>query len=190
MLDQDPNNEEWKDVVGYEDHYEVSNIGRIRSKLRQIKTRNRIITKKSIIRTPHITKKGYHRIQLVKNGKKENKFIHTLVAECFIGTRSNNYQVNHKDGIKINNIVSNLEWITPSQNLQHAYDNKLKLSKAKYIVKCNELNITTIGCSKMEKELRKLGYEKASSSAIHRCITSKTNASHLDLTFEKDLISI
>lgn len=165
--------EKWLDLIGYEEEYSISNYGRLKSK-----------QKEEFIRKPNITPKGYARIAISKNGIQKNKFIHNLVALTFIGKPANErMQVNHKNGIKLDNNVDNLEWVTPSQNLQHAYDNNLKEPCYKYVVHCNELNITTFGTEKMEEELKKLGYSKASSSAIHRCINSEGYATHLDLTF-------
>ena len=72
-----------------------------------------------------ISKAGYRMVVLTINGKKTYKNVHRLVAELFIENISGLTQVNHKDGDKINNNVSNLEWITPKGNLLHARDNSL-----------------------------------------------------------------
>lgn len=178
-------NEEWKDIIGYEGFYQISTHGRIKSLDRIIyRTKQGDINKKSQIISAHITPKGYCRVQLTKNKKYQNCFIHTLVANHFLDKQEDikNKQVNHIDGNKLNNHFMNLEYLTPSQNLQHAYENNLKKPKVKYVIYCKELDITTFGLSKMEKKLRELGYDKACASSIYRCISNE-NSTHLDLTF-------
>lgn len=68
----------------------------------------------------------YDRVKLIINGKSITKSIHRLVAEAFIPNPNNYPQVNHIDGIKMNNNVSNLEWCTASENELHAYRTGLK----------------------------------------------------------------
>lgn len=167
--------EEWKDVVGYEQTYQISNYGRIKNK------------KTDDFLNPPITPNGYVRASLYKDSKSKNHMVHRLVAEAFIPNIKNKPLVNHKDGKKCNNIVSNLEWVTNSENQIHAYENDLKKAKVKYFVKCVTLDISTEGCLKMETELKKLGYEKANAASIWACINNEQNT-HLDLEFEGYLI--
>ena len=70
-------------------------------------------------------KNGYNTVGLQINKKKKMFFVHRLVAEYFVAPRRGNLQVNHIDGNKQNNDFRNLEWVTPSQNTKHAYDNGL-----------------------------------------------------------------
>jgi hypothetical protein len=182
-------NEEWRDIVGYEDIYQISNLGRVRSLDRtskRQKTGDLKIKGRTLV--PHITPKGYVRIQLSKDGVSKNVFIHTLVIEAFLYARPKDLQINHKNGDKQDNTISNLEYVSASDNLIHAYDNGLKRAPIKYVVTCKELDITTFGTTKMASELVKLGYEKASASAIHRCITSEGDAKHLNLSFTSENI--
>lgn len=183
------NKEEWLPVVGFEDIYEISNLGEIRSV-------NRLIPRPGItgdinrsgqLMTPHVTPKGYLRLQLSKNGTHANRMVHILVAEAFVPNPDGKPQVNHKDGHKQNNRYWNLEWCTPSENLQHAYDNGLKKPVAKYIVECKELGIVTRGCNRMEEELKRRGYDTAQAAGIWLCIHGD-NATHLGLTFEGEKI--
>lgn len=71
---------------------------------------------------------GYLQIGLCKNGEVIKKLIHRLVAETFIPNPKNLPEVNHKDGDKKNNILSNLEWVSKLENEEHAYDTGLKKS--------------------------------------------------------------
>lgn len=79
---------------------------------------NRIIYERELI--PFITIDGYARIKLCKNGIEKSMFIHRLVAIQFIANPNNLPQVNHKDGNKLNNTISNLEWCTKEANSLHA----------------------------------------------------------------------
>ena len=175
--------EEWKAVVGYEGLYEVSSHGNVRSLTRVVRrpgpTGDLTINGRDM--ELFVTPKGYHRLQLNKDGKKRNHLVHRLVAEAFIPNPEGKPDVNHKDSCKDNNRVSNLEWVTCSENLTHAYEEGLKQANVKYVVECEELGIVTFGCTKMEAELRKRGYDKASSAAIWNVINR--GGKHLDLEF-------
>lgn len=115
--------EEWRDVSGYEGLYKVSNFGRIKSLYRQeSNTHNGILKfRKEKIRLTLNSHNGYKRISLFKNLKSKNYPLHRLVAIAFIDNPENKSFINHKDGIKTNNFVNNLEWCTISENQIHAY---------------------------------------------------------------------
>ena len=108
--------EVWRDVVGYEGLYKVSNKGNVRSVARKDsigrKCGGRMLK-------PLSHKVGYLQVQLHKNGKMKNKYIHRLVAEAFIPNLNNLPEVNHIDEIKDNNELSNLEWCTRQYNNNH-----------------------------------------------------------------------
>lgn len=117
--------EEWRDIKGYEGLYQVSSLGRVRSLDRISFHLNRwgTLTKTRIrgrIRRTNISNSGYSYLPLSKNGNDYCAKIHRLVAEAFIPNPYNYPEVNHKDGNKQNNIVSNLEWCTHSMNHIHA----------------------------------------------------------------------
>jgi hypothetical protein len=115
--------EEWKVVVGYEESHEVSNLGRVRSKTRKV-TRLKPYKQGTAEYTYNgklvkfwVTNKGYHRVGL--NGDKH--MVHRLVANAFLAKEEGKTQVNHKNGIKSDNRVENLEWCNASENQSHAW---------------------------------------------------------------------
>jgi len=105
--------EVWLPIDGYGGHYEVSNLGRLRSYGRY---GNLAVLKL------FVGDRGYYRKPLYnKITKKSDNFsIHRLVANAFISNPDNKPFINHKDGNKLNNSVDNLEWVTQGENLQHA----------------------------------------------------------------------
>ncbi len=173
----------WKDIVNYEGYYQISSQGRVKKLARTIereKMGNFICQEK--IYDASITPKGYYRIQLSKDGEKKNHMVHRLVAEAFVPNTDSKPFVNHKNSCRYDNNFENLEWVTPQENLQHAYDEGLKIGNAKYIVICEELDIVTVGVNKMAFELRKRGYEKAEVGLIYNCINRENNT-WSDLSF-------
>ena len=104
---------EFKDIIGYESLYEISKNGIIRNK------------KKGKVLKPSIDSSGYYQVHFSKNGKSKKIRVHRLVAENFILNPFNKSQVNHIDGNKLNNDFSNLEWVTASENIRHAWANGL-----------------------------------------------------------------
>lgn len=104
----------WKDILGYEGLYQVSNFGRVKS-LKFGKERILKLTK---------DKDGYLIVNLYKNNKSKTFKVHRLVAEAFIPNPDNLPQVNHKDEDKSNNILSNLEWCDVKYNQNYGTRNK------------------------------------------------------------------
>jgi phosphoserine aminotransferase len=104
---------EFKDIIGYESLYEISEKAVIRNK------------KKGKVLKPSIDTSGYYQIHFSKNGKSKKIRVHRLVAEHFIANPLGKNQVNHIDGNKLNNTSSNLEWVTASENIRHAWKNGL-----------------------------------------------------------------
>lgn len=119
----------WKDVIGYEGLYLVSNFGKVKSLdmvlpyKRHGKNQTRI--RKGKILTPVKTNRGYLRVEMCSNAKAKLNLVHRLVAMAFIPNPNNLTEVNHKDCNKLNNYVGNLEWVSSSENKIHAFTNKL-----------------------------------------------------------------
>jgi hypothetical protein len=109
----------WKDVVGYEGKYLISNLGNVKSLLRNEK----------ILKNMPLGKTGYLCIDLCYNGKITKHIIHRLVAKVFIDNPENKEQVNHINGVKTDNRVINLEWSTRSENQLHSVRIGLRTTK-------------------------------------------------------------
>lgn len=118
--------EVFKPIKGYEGLYEISNLGRVKSLPKIIGKR----TKHETILKSRISTQGYEMVTLCKESKSFNASVHRLVAEAFIPNPNNKATVNHVDGNKLNNDISNLEWSTQSENNFHAYKTGLKDPKA------------------------------------------------------------
>jgi len=102
----------WKDIPGYEGHYKISNLGQVKSLLdKNGKCRDLIIKQD--------TAAGYRQVSLYLNGTLKRYKVHRLVLETFIG--KSKLQVNHINGVKSDNRLSNLEYVTQSENMKHAY---------------------------------------------------------------------
>ena len=112
--------EVWKDVVGYENLYQVSNLGNVKRV-----GSFRGVNKKYIntYLTPKDNGKGYLRIKLSKDGKGKMFMLHRLISIAFIDNPNNYNVVNHKDSNKLNNNIDNLEWCTQSYNVIHSVNN-------------------------------------------------------------------
>lgn len=107
----------WKPVVGYEGYYEVSNIGNVRSVDRYVEsTTTRPRFRKSQPTKKHLDKYGYFVVYLQKHSTCKTIKVHRLVAEAFIPNPNNYPCVNHKNEVKTDNFVQNLEWCTVKYN--------------------------------------------------------------------------
>lgn len=151
----------WKDVVGWEEFYQVSNLGRIKAKERVMyydRNLGRGIEKKTVyerIRKPKFNKHtGYLMVGLNGKGKSTNVTIHSMVAKAFIENykregRGKGLCTNHKDGNKLNNSIENLEVVTQGENLRHAFKNDLMKTNHKIMYQ----NIVYFSKAEMRKAL-------------------------------------
>lgn len=118
--------EKWKDVFGYEGVYRVSSYGIVfgySKKWESGRWVTRVLPDREL--RYFSDSNGYVVVQLRNRGKQKLCKVHRLVAVLFIPNPENKPQVNHKDGNKKNNRISNLEWATGAENMNHARDNKL-----------------------------------------------------------------
>ena len=124
-------NEVWRDVVGYEGHYKVSSLGRVYSVPREhiSKSGHRHVCEGGIM-MPAVIRKGYLRVGLSLRDKQKGHLVHRLVAEAFIPNPNNYPQINHKNSVKDDNRVENLEWCTNSYN--YHYGDRIKTFTKSY----------------------------------------------------------
>jgi hypothetical protein len=148
--------EKWLPIAGYEGIYEVSDVGRVRSLDRFIIRKNRWgkyckFLKKGIVLVPRHRSGGYHAVSI---GGKDLP-IHRIVLSTF--TKVSDKQVNHKNGIKVDNRLCNLEWVTAKENVKHAIESGL--SRSNKGQNWNQLSDSDV------RSIRKL-YGKVNSSVI------------------------
>lgn len=104
--------EAWRPVVGYEGEYQVSNLGRVMSLKNNVP---------KLLRS-RVNRRGYVQICLCKDNQKRYFSVHKLVLTAFVSERPPGMVINHKDGNKANNALSNLEWVTQAENIDHSHN--------------------------------------------------------------------
>lgn len=111
----------WKDIKGFEGHYQISNYGNVKSLERFVDSSRGLLKKNEQINKHWVdSHTGYKRIKIYKDKKEYRFYIHRLIAQAFIPNPENKREVNHIDGDKLNNSIENLEWNTPKENIQNA----------------------------------------------------------------------
>jgi hypothetical protein len=132
--------EVWKKVPSHQ-NYSVSNKGRVKRDKCVIEDKNGILLNypEKIIKQELV--RGYLRVSLSKKSVVKRFLVHRLVATCFITRNTNKNYVNHKDGLKVNNHESNLEWCTSSENEKHSYKT---LGKINHIRKLSDSQVLDI----------------------------------------------
>lgn len=127
--------ERWRPVVGFEGLYEVSEQGRVR---REGRTDHNMKAHPS---------RGYLAVQLWRFGKPSMCLVHCLVAEAFLGLRPDGHEVNHKNGHKHDNKLVNLEYVTRSGNLEHAYRTGLRQPRTDQLVAARRKPRVLVSCA-------------------------------------------
>lgn len=177
------NEERWMPIKTWEDFYEISSEGNIKT-LQHFAygghgKRQKILVKEKI-RTHCSFVGGYAIIKLVKRSRMSSDLVHRMVAKHFIPNPENKPQVNHKDGNKLNNRVDNLEWNTAQENTKHAFKCGIKNNS---IIKrsplCNEIVLEifnsklSLGELSKQYDLPKLTVQSIKSGKRHWKITGK-----------------
>lgn len=116
--------EVWKDVLGYEGYYQVSNLGNVRSL-------NYNSTGRVQLLSPNVVRNGYMQVLLCVNSIRNKQYVHRLVATAFIPNPNNLPQVNHLNECKTDNRADNLQWVTPKDNCMYGTRNKRVLQTHK-----------------------------------------------------------
>jgi superfamily II helicase len=130
----------WKDVIGFEGRYYISNLGNVRSRFKVLK--------------PHLNRDGYMYINMINHGKNnggKTAKVHRLVALHFVENLQNKPHIDHIDGNKFNNVYTNLRWCTHQENITYAWESGIynnvgskhamsKLTESQVIEIRNKLN--------------------------------------------------
>lgn len=147
----------FKDVVNYEGIYQISNFGNIKTLKRNIYNKLgklHYIQPEKLLK-PTVFKNGYKYISMHKNKKVKVKTIHSLVAEAFIYNIHNKRTINHIDGNKLNNHISNLEWATDKENLEHNFN--IGITKRYSVIAYNDNSYLEF---KKVSDAKKLGFSQ------------------------------
>lgn len=135
--------EVWKDIPGYEGLYQVSNMGEVKSLARVIERRgNTPMRLQERILRRRINRKGYAIVALCKESEMWNRTVHRIVAQTFIPNPNNLPEINHINGVKTDNRMVNLEWVTTKANVKHSIEvlgNKRDIPK--YAVRCVDTGV-------------------------------------------------
>jgi hypothetical protein len=177
----------WKDIKGYEGLYQVSSIGRVKSlpkqhrygsKVDRILKQGKTIKQRNGVDYPTVT--------LCTDGITKGYKIHRLVAQAFIPNPNNKPEVNHHNGIKNDNRVENLEWVTPKENSQHAWDIGLRTITQSWLNKMKEVNTGRKHSDESKLKMRevKLGKEVSAQTRLKLSIIGK-GRKHSEQSIEK-----
>lgn len=164
------NEENWKDIPGYEGLYQASSIGRIRSmdRYKDNHTKKQFI-KGKILKIGDDTH-GYNQVVLSKNGKVKTFKVHRLVAMTFLENTQNKKDINHKNGNRKDNRIENLEWCSRSYNLWHMYNVLGNSPRIAAPVQCIETGKKYRSCLEAEKDTG-INNARINAAARHKVVT-------------------
>lgn len=157
----------WVPIVGWEGYYDVSDKGYVRCCPRFVDRAWGIVLWRGGNLKMRKHTNGYSRVQLSKDGVSHDLYVHRLVAEAFIRNDESLPYVNHKNGDKSDNNWLNLEWVTPSQNSEHAFETGLNKRILIDVLDCDS-NVVYSGFT--IKQLVDIGFQQP---AISRCLSGK-----------------
>jgi hypothetical protein len=155
----------WKDIMGYESIYQVSNLGKVKSLDRLLINKNnrKYILKGAFLKSSY-DKRGYLIYQLSKNNIKKTLKLHRILGKTFIENPNNLSEINHIDGNKNNNSLNNLEWCTTQHNISEAFN--MGLMKRSKVAKTKDGIII-----KTYDSITNAAFDnKIAKSSIHRCL--------------------
>lgn len=161
----------WRPVVGFETSHEVSNFGRVRTIAREYAGLHGLV-RRIIPRELEQWKnrRGYPMVSLWIFNRGTQRVVHRLVAYAFLGPPpSPRHQVNHRDGAKTNNRLDNLEWVTPQENIRHAFDTGLNRGPVGELSPNSKLTA---------EDIRNIRRTVAEGRATHRQIEAAYGISH------------
>lgn len=168
--------EQWKDILGYEGFYMISDLGRVKSLSGVLKTKRGVIKPRySKIMSQSIKSNGYLTIMFSVDSNSKRFHVHRLVTIAFIPNPENKPEVNHKDCIKTHNYKNNLEWNTLQENVNHAVFNDLncKGEKAPWSKLSNEKVLAIRRLYRMNPDFHKTNVAKklgVRDTTIHKII--------------------
>lgn len=170
--------EMWLDSLEFPEHYEVSNLGRVRNKNRHV-----------LAQEHHKT--NCYRVRLCIGGVKYSRSVHRMVAEAFIPNPDGKPEVNHIDGNRLNNYLTNLEWVTKQENMDHAVTTGLisnpfgsEARNSKFVTKVFDLSGNLVAECYGNRELKDLGFDWRNVHAVIKG-KQKTHRGHKFLREEK-----
>lgn len=173
----------WKDIEGYEGLYQVSNLGRVRSFDRYVNAKGggRSFRKGRILKAGK-TKQGYSFVALT-NEKSKQFTVHRLVAQAFLKKQNFRKVVNHIDGNKENNSVTNLEYVTSSENTKHAYKTGLKIASKK--LKSDDVKTIRETYKPYDKQNNAKALAEKYSVSISTIMDVVNNRTHFDSDYQR-----
>lgn len=168
--------EKWKPIKNYENYYEISNLGNVKSLDRKIINNKGFSFKKGIFLIKRNHTSGYYQVCLCKKGIKKYKYIHRLVAEHFLKNYDELLVINHLDGNKLNNIYTNIECCTQKENIEHAIFKGLMNNSGENAYQSKLTNNKVLEIRKLFKEgktLNELLIYNVSKATLSRIINNK-----------------